>query len=418
MYKSVSSDIMNVGKFVVIALVGLVLMALRYLLRTPQPLKHVLAGEDRLYKWTHGYISYTLAGSTESPALVLFHSPAIAASSYEMRSIIEGLAQFYQVYTLDLLGFGRSDQPDIDYSAEIYVTLYEDFLKEVVKRPATLLASGLSCNYCVALARRQPAVCERLIFLSPLSLFEHVPSLKLLAPLARMAQLPLLGVALYSFLTAKGVLRAVIARQQGVDSTHISSTDLAYRFAVAHQIGAYHAPLALFAGKLALDVSQQIEGIQQPILLLWGVHALQNAQSLLSQYEVSAHTQVVLLRDAAIDVHEERPQAVIDAICEWQENGLSGNRRAEAAHRPVATVAVQQEQTAVDTKDTKKPADASASTTIDEDASTAGVEAYCVKCKQKWPIQDPKPLVTKNGRKALEGTCPVCGTRLFRFVAS
>jgi hypothetical protein len=44
-------------------------------------------------------------------------------------------------------------------------------------------------------------------------------------------------------------------------------------------------------------------------------------------------------------------------------------------------------------------------------------EAYCVKCRQKREMLNVKRIVTKNGRSALEGTCAVCGTRLFRFVA-
>ncbi len=44
-------------------------------------------------------------------------------------------------------------------------------------------------------------------------------------------------------------------------------------------------------------------------------------------------------------------------------------------------------------------------------------EAYCVKCRQKREMQNASRIVTKNGRNAMEGTCPVCGTRLFRFIA-
>jgi hypothetical protein len=46
-----------------------------------------------------------------------------------------------------------------------------------------------------------------------------------------------------------------------------------------------------------------------------------------------------------------------------------------------------------------------------------GVMAYCFKCKQKRAIQHAQRITTPRGRQAVEGTCPVCGTRLFRFVA-
>ncbi len=51
------------------------------------------------------------------------------------------------------------------------------------------------------------------------------------------------------------------------------------------------------------------------------------------------------------------------------------------------------------------------------DNSVERTEAYCVKCREKREMQYAQRIVTKNGRNALEGTCPVCGTKLFRFVA-
>ena len=45
-------------------------------------------------------------------------------------------------------------------------------------------------------------------------------------------------------------------------------------------------------------------------------------------------------------------------------------------------------------------------------------EAYCVKCREKREIKDPKEVTMKNGRNAIEGTCPVCGTKLFRMVSN
>jgi hypothetical protein len=43
-------------------------------------------------------------------------------------------------------------------------------------------------------------------------------------------------------------------------------------------------------------------------------------------------------------------------------------------------------------------------------------QAYCVKCKQKRDVKDPEKVVMKNGRPALKGKCPVCGTTLFKIL--
>lgn len=44
------------------------------------------------------------------------------------------------------------------------------------------------------------------------------------------------------------------------------------------------------------------------------------------------------------------------------------------------------------------------------------MEGYCVKCKKKQEIKDPKEVTLKNGKNALKGSCPACGTGMFRIV--
>ncbi|MFH1094248.1 MAG: DUF5679 domain-containing protein [Candidatus Omnitrophota bacterium] len=47
---------------------------------------------------------------------------------------------------------------------------------------------------------------------------------------------------------------------------------------------------------------------------------------------------------------------------------------------------------------------------------TDQLTAYCVKCKQKKNIADAKETTMKNGRKAMKGKCPDCGTGMFRIM--
>lgn len=48
----------------------------------------------------------------------------------------------------------------------------------------------------------------------------------------------------------------------------------------------------------------------------------------------------------------------------------------------------------------------------------AAVEAYCVKCREKREMKDPEEVTMKNGRPAMQGACPVCGTKLFRMMST
>ncbi|MCH2321012.1 MAG: DUF5679 domain-containing protein [SAR202 cluster bacterium] len=43
------------------------------------------------------------------------------------------------------------------------------------------------------------------------------------------------------------------------------------------------------------------------------------------------------------------------------------------------------------------------------------MEAYCFKCRAKRTISGAKEVKLKNGRPATEGTCPNCGTKVFRI---
>ena len=41
--------------------------------------------------------------------------------------------------------------------------------------------------------------------------------------------------------------------------------------------------------------------------------------------------------------------------------------------------------------------------------------AYCVKCRKKITIKNPKKIKMLNKRIATKGTCPKCGTNVFRI---
>ena len=43
-------------------------------------------------------------------------------------------------------------------------------------------------------------------------------------------------------------------------------------------------------------------------------------------------------------------------------------------------------------------------------------EGYCVKCKAKKEISDAVEVITKNGRKAIKGKCPTCGTVMVKML--
>lgn len=102
---------------------------------------------------------------------------------------------------------------------------------------------------------------------------------------------------------------------------------------------------------------------------------------------------------------EESIQPVF--VPEHQDEVISGLLEPES----VAESEQEAAEVAGSKEDSSEPAAAS-----EPQASAETAVAYCVKCRTKREMQAPERSVTKNGRSALVGHCPVCGTRLFRFI--
>lgn len=46
------------------------------------------------------------------------------------------------------------------------------------------------------------------------------------------------------------------------------------------------------------------------------------------------------------------------------------------------------------------------------------MEGYCVSCKGKKEIEDAMEITTNNRKRAMKGTCPTCGTGIFRILGN
>ncbi|MFC1557908.1 DUF5679 domain-containing protein [candidate division KSB1 bacterium] len=43
---------------------------------------------------------------------------------------------------------------------------------------------------------------------------------------------------------------------------------------------------------------------------------------------------------------------------------------------------------------------------------------YCVKCKAKTEMKDAEKVTMKNGRPAMKGVCPKCGTGMYKILST
>ena len=47
--------------------------------------------------------------------------------------------------------------------------------------------------------------------------------------------------------------------------------------------------------------------------------------------------------------------------------------------------------------------------------SAKGLKLFCFKCHKKTATVDAKQVTMKNGRGAIQGKCPNCGTKQFQI---
>jgi pimeloyl-ACP methyl ester carboxylesterase len=104
-------------------------------------------------------IRYYDAGA--GPVLLLIHG--IGSDADEWAFCMEALSASHRVVALDLLGFGRSAKPVIEYSIEGYVEILERFMKAAGIERASLMGSSLGGWIASAFALRFPLKIDRLV---------------------------------------------------------------------------------------------------------------------------------------------------------------------------------------------------------------------------------------------------------------
>lgn len=124
----------------------------------------------KFFKWEYGNIYYTKTG--KGKPLLLIHDLTVCSSAYEWNRVVRKLSRSYTVYTLDLLGCGRSEKPNITYTNSLYVQLVNDFIRKVIGARANVVATGLSFSFVVMACQMYPEYFEKIIGVSPCDIYD------------------------------------------------------------------------------------------------------------------------------------------------------------------------------------------------------------------------------------------------------
>ena len=275
--------------------------------KSVEPLENLVGGEEGWFHWRGHRIAYTKRGS--GPPLLLVHGLYATASSFEWRFNVDELARQHTVYTIDLLGFGRSDRPAVRYSPRLYLALIADFVTQVIASPVVLAASSLSAAYAIVLGARDPGRFPALVLIEPTGLVRLHKSPSAAGDVARYAvDSPVLGTAVFNAMVSRRSIRDYLKRHY-VDGEIVTDELVDAHYATAHQPGAKYAPSALLSWHLNLDVRRALRRLLQPTLLVWGEQAVEApVEDVRGFRALRPEMDIAILDPAGSLPHDERPE--------------------------------------------------------------------------------------------------------------
>jgi pimeloyl-ACP methyl ester carboxylesterase len=279
-------------------------------------LTNLIGGEEGGFEWRDRRIAFTKHG--EGPPILLIHGIHAAAWSYEWRNNIDALARTNTVYTIDLLGFGRSDRPAIRYSARLYIALISDFVSRVIDEPTVLVASSLSGAYAIVLAARDPDRFPAVALIAPSGLVRLNEPVGLGGEAGRLAvDTPIAGTAVFNALVSRPNLRRYLRNAYSNDSLVTRELVEVY-YATAHQRGARHAPGAFLSGHLNIDVRHALRRLSQPALLVWGEQgSIAPVEEFRGFRELKRDLEISVLSPAGDLPHDERAEDFNVILSTW-----------------------------------------------------------------------------------------------------
>ena len=278
---------------------------------------------SHFYPWHHGDVHYQKRGMGE--AMVLVHNVYPGASHEEFDRNIAELARHFTVYALDLIGFGLSAAPRLKYTAQTYIELLFDFLREEVREPAHVVSAGLSCAYVTEVAAWRANLFRKLVFICPRSEPTGLDSPRWFAPVRHFfLSTPGLGSGFYDTMTGDAELRRFLC-----DCFHnpreVTEEKVQRLVANGKRPGSIYAYASLITGYLDWSLLSSLARVERPILLIWGRQArptpVEHSVRLLA---MARDGRLEVIENAGAWVHDEQSAKVNRLILEYCNAGESG----------------------------------------------------------------------------------------------
>jgi len=240
------------------------------------------------WQWQGQSIYYVRAGrSSQRPPLLLVHG--FGASTDHWRKNIAELQNDFEVWAIDLLGFGRSAKPNRQYSGDLWRDQLYNFITEVIGQPAVLVGNSLGGYACLCVAAQRPDAAAGLVLLNsagpfsdaqsspePDSLQSEVqppqpdPVQKLLGDVVRWTlQQPWARFLLFQYVRQRWVIRQTLEKVY-LDKSAITDQLVEEIYRPSCAPGAAEVFASVFSTPQGEKVDVLLKQLTCPLLLLWG----------------------------------------------------------------------------------------------------------------------------------------------------
>lgn len=227
--------------------------------------------ENNYYKWRFGKIKYDKKG--KGAPLLFIHDLTVGSSGYEFHRLINNLTNEHEIFTLDLLGYGLSDKPSITYTNTLYEQLITDFIKNIIGKKTSIVATGNAVPFVIMACHNNPDFFEKLIFINPQSLYSQnqIPS-KQTKILKLLFETPIIGTFIYNVLNTKHTFEKTFIEEYFYDKSKIKEKYI-LNYMEASQTYGFLAKysFASFVGKfMNTNIIHALKEVNNSILMIGG----------------------------------------------------------------------------------------------------------------------------------------------------
>lgn len=277
--------------------------------------KNVLAEPEALcYKWRFGNIHYTKTGSGKP--LLLIHSLNAASSGQEWKQMIPLLKEKYTVYTIDLLGCGRSEKPNMTYTNYLYVQLISDFIKSVIGHRTDVIASGESGTIPIMACGTNPELFDQIMLVNPYSLLDLSMMPGKTAKMYKFfLELPIIGTLIYHIASGRQAIADELSTNWFHNPYSIKNSQIDACYEAAH-LGS--SPKALYASLKCnytkCNISNTLKKINNSLYLIGGEDFDDMEERLAEYRNLNPAIETAVIPDTKSLPHVESPSAFYDLI--------------------------------------------------------------------------------------------------------